>query len=233
MHANVVTGQFKAGTEPRHYGVVVPADVPKLAVLISGTGRTLANLIDRIAAGTLEAEIVAVVSSRAGVRGIEIAEAAGIPAAVVTRKSYPDDGSFSDAIYAAIAPFQPELIVCAGFLKRLVVPPEWEGRILNIHPCLIPESNAAGTGFYGDRVHEAIISSGATSSGATVHVVDNEYDHGPIVMKETVPVLPGDTASDLAARVFVVECDLYPRAITHYLTQHPDLIRRSDPGEWR
>ena len=84
------------------------------------------------------------VSSRAGVRGIEIAKAAGIPASVVTRRSYPDDAAFSEAIYAVIAPYEPDLIVCAGFLKRLVVPTEWEGRILNIHPCLIPESNAAG-----------------------------------------------------------------------------------------
>jgi formyltetrahydrofolate-dependent phosphoribosylglycinamide formyltransferase len=205
----------------------------RLAVLISGTGRTLANLIETIAAGALEAEIVAVVSSRAGVRGIEIAGAAGIPVSVVTRRPYPDDAGFSDAIYAAIAPYEPDLIICAGFLKRLVVPPEWAGRILNIHPCLIPESNAAGPGFYGDRVHQAVIDCGAASSGATVHVVDNEYDHGPIVMKETVPVLPGDTASDLAARVFALECDLYPRAITHYLTQYPDLIQRSSRGDWR
>ena len=113
------------------------------------------------------------------------------------------------------------------------MPPEWEGRILNIHPCLIPESNAAGLGYYGDRVHQAVIDCGATTSGATVHVVDNEYDHGPVVMKETVPVLPGDTASDLAARVFALECELYPRAIAHYLTQHPDLIRRSGGGDWR
>jgi phosphoribosylglycinamide formyltransferase-1 len=205
----------------------------RLTVLISGTGRTLANLIEAIVGDRLDAEIVAVVSSRAGVRGLEIAAAGGIPAFVVSRQVHLHDAAFSEAIYAAIAPYKPDLIVCAGFLKRLVVPLEWEGRILNIHPCLIPESNAAGTGFYGDRVHEAIISSGATTSGATVHVVDNEYDHGPVVMKETVPVLPGDRASELAARVFALECDLYPRAITHYLTQHPDLIRRSDPGDWR
>ena len=211
-----------------------PSETPnvRLAVLISGTGRTLANLIESIAAEALEAEVVAVVSSRAGVRGIEIAEVAGIPVSVVTRRPYSDDASFSDAIYAAITPYEPDLIICAGFLKQLVVPPEWEGRILNIHPCLIPESNAAGLGYYGDRVHQAVIDCGATTSGATVHVVDNEYDHGPVVMKETVPVLPGDTASDLAARVFALECELYPRAIAHYLTQHPDLIRRSGGGDW-
>jgi formyltetrahydrofolate-dependent phosphoribosylglycinamide formyltransferase len=204
----------------------------RIAVLVSGAGRTLANLIEAIAAGRLDAEIVAMVSSRAGVRGLEIAEAAGIPVTVVTRKAYSDDAAFSNAIYAAIAPFEPDLIVCGGFMKRLVVPLEWEGRILNIHPCLIPESRAAGLGFYGDRVHQAVIASGALQSGATVHVVDNEYDHGPVVMKETVPIKPGDTATDLAARVFELECDLYPRAIAAYLSQHPGLIRRP-PGDDR
>jgi formyltetrahydrofolate-dependent phosphoribosylglycinamide formyltransferase len=206
---------------------------PRLAVLISGAGRTLANLIEAISAGRLAAEIVAVVSSRAGVRGMEIAEAAGIPAYVVSRKAHPDDAAFSDAIYAAIAPYEPDLIVCGGFMKRLVVPAEWEGRILNIHPCLIPESNAAGLGFYGDRVPQAVIDCGAASSGATGHVVDNEYDHGPVVMKETVPVHPGDSAMDLAARVFALECDLYPRAIAAYLSQHPGLIRRSGVDDRR
>jgi phosphoribosylglycinamide formyltransferase 1 len=199
---------------------------PRLAVLISGSGRTLASLVDRVRAGTLDAEIVAVVSSRAGVRGTEIAREAGIPNAVIERKSFPDDASFSHAIYGFLAQFDPDLIVCAGFLKRLAVTPEWEERILNIHPGLIPESDAAGLGFYGDRVHAAVIESGATVSGATVHVVDDEYDHGPVVMKETVPVLPGDTPADLAARVFALELELYPRAIARYLAQHPELINR-------
>lgn len=201
--------------------------LPRLAVLLSGTGRTLQNLIDKIGEGELEAEIVSVVSSRAGVRGVAIAERAGIPATFVDRTAYPDDATFSSAIYSAIAPYRPDLIVCAGFLKRLVVPPGWEGRILNIHPCLIPESNAAGAGFYGERVHQAVIGSGAVLSGATVHVVDNEYDHGPVVMKESVPIHPGDTVVELAARVFSLECDLYPRAISHYLATHPHLVGRS------
>jgi phosphoribosylglycinamide formyltransferase-1 len=202
------------------------ARTARLAVLVSGSGRTLANLIDRVRAGTLDAEIVAVVSSRPGVRGIEIARAAGIPQTVIERKTFPDDAGFSDAIYGYLMPFDPDLIICAGFLKRLVVTPQWEGRILNIHPGLIPESDAAGLGFYGQRVHAAVIESGATISGATVHIVDDEYDHGPIVMKEIVPVLPGDTPADLAARVFSLELDLYPRAIASYIAQHPELINR-------
>ena len=186
---------------------------PCLAVLLSGGGRTLANLIARIESGDLAAEIIAVVSSNPAAGGLAIAERAGLPALALRRSGYFDDAAYSQAIFRAIAEQAPDLIVCAGFLKRLVVPAEWEGRILNIHPCLIPESNAAGLGFYGDRVHQAVIASGANTSGATVHVVDNEYDHGPVVMRQTVPVLPGDTAADLAARVFEAECELYPRAI--------------------
>jgi phosphoribosylglycinamide formyltransferase-1 len=190
-----------------------PIRPPRLAVLLSGGGRTLANLIAKIDEGALSAQLVAVVSSNPAAGGLAIAEQAGISAIVLRRADFPDDAAYSEAIYAAIQPFQPDLIICAGFLKRLVVPAEWEGRILNIHPCLLPESNAAGLGFYGDRVHQAVIASGATVSGATVHIVDNEYDHGPVVLRQTVPVLPGDSAETLAARVFAAECELYPRAI--------------------
>ena len=221
------SSQLKAGTEPRQYEVILPVDWPRLAVLISGTGRTLANLIAKIETRALGAEIVAVVSSREGVRGIEIAHAAAIPSIVVNRRQFPDDATFSRAIFGALEPHRPDLIALAGFLKRLDVPAEWEGRILNIHPCLIPESNAAGRGFYGGRVHQAVIDSGATVTGATVHVVDNEYDHGPVVMKEELAVIPGETAADLADRVFALECDLYPRAIARYIGRNPGLLRRS------
>ena len=226
MHVSESVGKVEAGTEPRHYEVTVAADVARLAVLISGTGRTLANLIEKIDDSSLAAEIVTVVSSRHRVRGVDIAMAASIPTTIIERRTYSDDEAFSADIYRTLSPHEPDLIICAGFLKRLVVTPEWEGRILNIHPCLIPESNAAGSGFYGDRVHGAVLESGASVSGATVHVVDNEYDHGEVILKETVPVHAGDRAEDLAARVFALECDLYPRAITRYLNLHPDLIRR-------
>ncbi len=196
----------------------------RLTVLLSGSGRTLANLIKQIANGSLDAEIVSVISSKAGVRGLEIAAEAGIPAAVIARHSFEDDQTFSDTVFAAAEPFEPDLVICAGYLKKLVVPVRWDGRILNIHPSLIPESNAAGAGFYGLRVHQAVLDSGARVSGATVHVVDNEYDHGPIVRKEMVPVLPDDTAEVLAARVFELECSLYPRAIAQYLADNPGLL---------
>ena len=176
------------------------------------------------ARGDLQAELVAVVSSKAGVRGLEIAAQAGVPAIVITRNAFDSDAPFSDAIYTVLEPFAPDLIICAGFLKHLVVRERWAGRILNIHPGLIGESDAAGKGFYGSRVHAAVIAAGQTESGATVHVVDDEYDHGPVVMKARVPVLAGDTPEDLAVRVFAAERDLYPRAIAAYVRENPDLF---------
>jgi phosphoribosylglycinamide formyltransferase 1 len=191
----------------------------RLAVLLSGSGRTLENLLQASGKGTLAADVVLVVSSKSGVRGLEIAGRAGIPAVVVNRANFPHDTAFSASLFSTVAEYAPDLIICAGFLKRLVVEPGWEGRILNIHPALIPESHAAGAGFYGLRVHSAVIESGASVSGATVHVVDNEYDHGPVVMKRQVPVLPADSAEDLAARVFAAECELYPEAIAYVLAE--------------
>lgn len=195
-------------------------EVPILAVLLSGGGRTLANLIENERQGTLQAHVGIVVSSIAGAGGIEIARNAGIPALVIERKAVDSDQAFSDAIFAAIEPYDPDLVILAGFLRRIVVPDTWEGRILNIHPALLPEmAFASGRGFYGDRVHRAVLEHGATESGATVHLVDNGYDTGAVYMLERVPVLPGDTVETLGTRVFEAEKTLYPRAIQQYLEQ--------------
>lgn len=202
----------------------------RYAVLLSGSGRTLENLLRAIEDGELDGDIVAVVSSRPGVRGLDVAWRAGIPAMVVDRKGFAYDLAFSEAIYEAIAPFDPQLILLAGFLRKLHVEPAWEDRVLNIHPALLPEMAAAsGRGFYGDRVHAAVLESGASRSGATVHVVDNGYDTGRVVMTEEVAVLPSDSVHDLAARVFAAECRLYPRAVSWYVAQHGSWIHRA-PG---
>ncbi len=196
------------------------AAVPVLAVLLSGSGRTLANLIERSQSGALPARVGIVISSVAGAGGIEIARRAGIPVATMERKAFASDLAYSDAIFDAIAPYEPALLVLAGFLRKLVVPAEWEGRILNIHPALLPDmAFASGRGFYGDRVHRAVLESGQRESGATVHLVDNGYDTGPVLMRQRVPVEPGDTPESLAARVFAAECELYPRAIEVYLRE--------------
>jgi phosphoribosylglycinamide formyltransferase 1 len=200
----------------------------RLAVLISGTGRTLENLLTEISQGALNARIGVVVSSVPGARGLQIAEAAGVPTMTLTRDAFPSAAAYSEAIYAAIAPYRPDLILLAGFLRKLVVPSHLEGRMLNIHPALLPESAAAGRGFYGDRVHAEVLASGASESGATVHVVDNGYDTGPVVLKARVPVLPDDTTASLAARVFKAECELYPAAIRRYVASHPELFSTSE-----
>jgi phosphoribosylglycinamide formyltransferase 1 len=196
-----------------------------LAVLLSGSGRTLHSLLRVIATGGFDCAVRVVVSSKPGVRGLDIASEAGVPAVVLQRGEFPTDEAYSDAVYRAIRPHEVELILLAGFLRKLVVPPEWDGRILNIHPALLPEmASAAGKGFYGERVHAAVLASGATQSGATVHVVDNGYDTGPVVMRTAVPVLLDDNPHSLAERVFEAERELYPAAIRRYIADHPELF---------
>jgi phosphoribosylglycinamide formyltransferase-1 len=199
----------------------------RLGVLLSGAGRTLANLLAVIDTGELNGEVVAVVSSRSDVRGLDVARDAGIPAMVVSRRDAPDVEGYSRRVYDAFARYDVDLIVMAGFLRRVLIFPGWEGRILNIHPCLLPDAAeyAAGRGRYGERVHAAVLEHGDTVSGATVHVVTDVYDDGPPLMRVEVPVLPGDTPETLGTRVFHAECELYPEAIRQYMTAHPELKR--------
>ncbi len=197
-------------------------------MLISGTGRTLDNLIRAIAAGGLPARIRIVISSVAGVRGLAIAEKSGIPAAVIRRGDFDSLGAFSDAVYDVLAPYEIDLIVMAGYLRKLLVRPEWEGRMLNIHPALLPEAStyAAGRGMYGERVHAAVLANGDTVTGCTVHLVTNDYDEGPPLARASVSIEPGDTAVTLGARVFEVETRLYPDAIRDYMRDNPHLRRK-------
>lgn len=197
----------------------------RAAVFLSGAGRTLENLLAVIDRGDLPLEIVSVVSSVPGVRGLEVAAKAGLPAATVTRKAYPSVQAYSRAIYEAIAPQSPDLIILAGFLRQVLVFPGWEGRILNVHPALLPDASsyAAGKGMFGERVHAAVIAHGDTVSGATVHVVTDDYDDGPPLLRVEVPVLSDDTPTTLGTRIFRAECELYPEAIRRYIADHPEL----------
>jgi phosphoribosylglycinamide formyltransferase 1 len=182
----------------------------RLAVLLSGSGRTLENLLDRIAAGRLTASVERVVSSRGDVRGVRLAEQAGIPVTVLPPAGRPL-ADWSEAIFAACREANPDLVVMAGFLHLVAIPADFVGRVINIHPALLPAFG--GKGFHGMHVHRAVIARGCTVSGCTVHLVDNEYDHGRILLQKTVPVLRDDTAESLAARVFAVECETLPEAI--------------------
>ena len=183
----------------------------RLAVLISGGGTTLQNFIDRIASGELNAEVAAVISSNPEAYGLERARSAGIPAFVVERRRYKTTEAFGEATFGVVRKYAPNLVCLAGYLKLLRIPDDYAGRVMNIHPALIPAF--CGHGYYGHAVHQAAIDYGVKVSGCTVHFVNNEYDAGPIVIQRTCPVLEEDTADTLAARVFREECIAYPQAI--------------------
>ena len=183
----------------------------RLAVLISGGGTTLKNLIDRIGAGTLPARIERVVCSRPDAAGIAHATAAGIGVHIVDRKAFDDVAGFSRAVFEKIGA-GVDLVCLAGWLSLLEVPAGYAGRVMNIHPALLP--SFGGRGMYGRRVHQAVLDSGCTVSGCTVHFVDEGYDTGPIILQRTCPVLDDDTPQTLAHRVFEEEKQAYPAAIT-------------------
>jgi formyltetrahydrofolate-dependent phosphoribosylglycinamide formyltransferase len=183
----------------------------RLAVLVSGGGTTLQNLLDRCRDGRLPAQVIQVISSHAGVFALERARQAGIPSAVVNRKEAGSAAEFSRRIFDLCRQTRADLVCMAGFLQLLPIPDDFLGRVMNIHPALIPAF--CGKGFYGNRVHEAVLAAGVKATGCTVHFADNQYDHGPIILQRTVPVLDEDTPETLAARVFKEECEAYPEAI--------------------
>jgi phosphoribosylglycinamide formyltransferase-1 len=183
----------------------------RLGVLISGSGTTLQNLLDRSADGRLPARVVLVVSSRADAFGLQRAATAGVPTGVVERRSCASRDDFSRRIFDLCREAGVDLVCMAGFLQLLPIPEDFAGRVMNIHPALIPAF--CGKGFYGQHVHEAVLASGVKVSGCTVHFADNQYDHGAIILQRTVPVLDDDTPVTLADRVFAEECEAYPQAI--------------------
>ncbi|MBI4565082.1 MAG: phosphoribosylglycinamide formyltransferase [Planctomycetes bacterium] len=182
-----------------------------VAVLISGTGRTLQNFIDEIAAGRLDARIELVVASKPGLRGADVARRAGLPVEVIDRRAFNSDAAFGDAVTRAVDARSVDLVLLAGFLHLWMFPDRYRGRVLNIHPALLPAFG--GKGMYGRRVHEAVLKSGARESGCTVHFADHRYDGGHVILQRKVPVLPGDTPDSLAERVFEQEKIAYPEAV--------------------
>ena len=186
----------------------------RLAVLLSGGGTTLENIFTHIESGKLDATVVCVISSRHGVYGLERARNHGAPAITIARKDFADTPSFSEAVWGEVRAHNADLVVLAGFMSLLEIDPAYNGRMMNVHPALIP--SFCGHGMYGHRVHEAVIEYGAKISGATVHFVDAEYDHGPIIMQKAVPVLEDDTPDSLADRVQAAEREIYPQAIQLY-----------------
>ena len=189
----------------------MPERPVQLAVLVSGGGTTLQNLIDQIGAGRLNAQIPLVIGSRPELVGLQRAAQAGLRNRVVDRRTFADCAEFSSRVFDLCTEVNADLICLAGWLCLLDLPARFEGRVMNIHPALLP--SFGGRGMYGRKVHEAVLSHGCKVSGCTVHFVDNTYDTGPIILQRTCPVLDDDTPDSLAHRVFQEEKIAYPEAI--------------------
>jgi phosphoribosylglycinamide formyltransferase-1 len=197
------------------------ANRARLAVWVSGSGTTLQNLIDWSAVGALSGEVVLVISDVANARALERAKDAGIESVHVPWKGRAIEQASEEA-FDRCRQVDAKLVVLAGFLKRIVVPEDFAGRIINVHPSLIPAFS--GQGCYGYRVHQAAIDRGVTVSGCTVHFCDNEYDHGPIILQRVVEVKEEDKAEDLASRVQEAEREALPEAINLLVTGKIELV---------
>ncbi|MCC7192862.1 MAG: phosphoribosylglycinamide formyltransferase [Phycisphaeraceae bacterium] len=183
----------------------------RLAVLLSGGGSTLQNIANAINRKDLDAKIVCVISSRSDAYGVQRAAQLGLPCQVVERKAIPAVKEFSDAIFGTIRKSQSDLVCLAGFLSLIEIPPDFVGRVLNIHPALLP--SFGGKGMHGHHVHEAVLNAGCKVSGCTVHLADQTYDTGRILIQRCCQVSSSDTPETLAKRVFEQECIAYPEAI--------------------
>ncbi len=182
-----------------------------LVILISGNGSNLQAIMDAIDQDGLPARILAVISNRAEAFGLERARQAKIPACVIPHGDYPRREHHDEALAHKIRDYAPDLIILAGYMRILSARfiQHFSGRILNIHPSLLPE-------FRGTDTHQRVLESGATEHGATVHVVTEALDDGPIIQQARIPVLPQDDIHSLAARVLAEEHQLYPLAILSY-----------------
>ena len=187
---------------------------PTVAVLVSGGGRSLENLAQHFRADDPPGRIALVISNKADAFALERARRLGLESRVIPHGAHATPEAFSQAVFAAIEAAGCDLVVLAGFLRLLPIPQPWVGRVINIHPALLPAYG--GKGMYGERVHAAVLAAGEKQSGCTVHYVTNEYDAGPILLQRTVPVIAGDTVETLAARVFAEECRALPEAIRRH-----------------
>ena len=182
-----------------------------VAILISGGGTTLRNLIELRDRGTLMVDFRLVVSSKKEAGGLKFAEAASIPTVVVPKSKAQTAEEHSENVFGPIRNAGAQLVVMGGYLHHVLIPSDFENKVINIHPSLIP--SFSGKGMYGLKVHQAAIDFGVKVSGCTVHFVDNEYDHGPIILQRTCEVLTTDSAESLQRRVFELECEVLPDAI--------------------
>lgn len=183
----------------------------RLIVLISGTGRSLQNVLNHINDGSLSAEVLKVISSTPSAKGLQYAEMATIPIEIIEKKDYENRAQYSEAIFKHARDLKVDYVMMAGFLKLLDIPEDFQNKVLNIHPSLIPAF--CGKGFYGRHVHEEAIAYGVKLTGCTVHFVNAEYDRGPVLLQKAIPVLENDTPETLNDRVFELERIAYPEAL--------------------
>lgn len=201
----------------------------RFAVLLSGNGTTLQAILDARAAGALAADIVLVVADRPGVRGLERAQEAGIPRAVVARRNAKGQ-AYARLLEATLAPHEPDWLVLAGFLTCFPIPERWRDRVVNIHPSLLPAFG--GKGYYGQHVHRQVLAHGCRVTGCTVHLATDDVDAGPILEQKAVRVRTGDSPETLARRVQAAERRLYPRVLhdlaTGRLWLEHGVVRRAE-----
>lgn len=186
----------------------------RIAVLISGSGSNLQSLIDLLKDSDLPGEIALVLSNKAGVYGLERAEKVGIATKVLSHRDYPDRASYDAALQSALEEAEIDIVCLAGFMRIFTEEfvAKWHGRMLNIHPSILPL-------FTGLQTHQRALDAGCQIGGCTVHFVTGELDGGPIIIQATVPILPNDDADSLAKRVLVQEHKLYPQALTWLLQE--------------
>lgn len=183
-----------------------------IVILISGRGSNMEAIVRAQQAEAWPARIAAVISNKPDAKGLAFAQAHGIPTAVVPNKEFPTREAFDAALQATIDRFEPDLVVLAGFMRILTAPfvEHYAGRMLNIHPSLLPL-------FPGLHTHRQALDAGVAEHGATVHFVTAELDHGPAVIQARIPVLPGDTEDSLAERLLAEEHVIYPQAVRLFI----------------
>jgi phosphoribosylglycinamide formyltransferase-1 len=191
----------------------------KTAILISGRGSNMMALVEAAQLETYPAEIVGVISNRPGAAGLEKAQALNVPTAIIDHKDYETRESFEQALHKQLISVNAELVCCAGFM-RVLTPwfvSNWKGRLLNIHPSLLPK-------YKGLKTHQRAIEAGDTETGCSVHWVTEDLDAGAVILQDSVQIMPDDTADLLAARLLPVELSLYPQALSKVASQMQTML---------
>lgn len=185
----------------------------KIAVFASGRGSNFQALAEAISKKNIDARIVVVMSNNSNAGALALAQSLHIPALHLSQLQFPSQDAFTESVLSTLESHGVDLIVLAGYMKKIdpVIIRRYRNRIINVHPALLP--SFGGQGMYGHFVHEAVIAQKAARSGATVHIVDEEFDHGPIILQESIPVDSNDTPDTLAEKVLRIEHKILPKAV--------------------